>query len=97
MLKAIGFPSGTVLTLMLVEFVALGFLGGAFGTYGAKLVYTFVSMTEVTQGLLVGFGVNGRTAATCLGASAVVGVLAGGLPAFRSARLSVVDGLRKVW
>ena len=96
-LKAIGFSSGMVLTLMLIEFVTLGLIGGALGTYGAKLVYRFVNMTEVTQGFLVAFGVNTKTAATCLAAAIVVGFLAGGLPALRSARLSVVDGLRKVW
>jgi putative ABC transport system permease protein len=96
-LKAIGFTSGTILTLMLIEFVTLGFLGGVLGTFGAKLVYKFVNMTEVTQGFLVAFGVNTKTAVTCLIAAVLVGFLAGGLPALRSARLSVVDGLRKVW
>jgi putative ABC transport system permease protein len=96
-LKAIGFTSGTILTLMLIEFMILGLLGGALGTFGAKLVYSMVNMTEATQGFLVAFGVNGKTVATCLTAALVVGFLAGGLPALRSARLSVVDGLRKVW
>jgi putative ABC transport system permease protein len=96
-LKAIGFTRGMILTLMLIEFVTLGLLGGALGTFGAKAVYNFVNMTEVTQGFLVAFGVNTETVLTCLGAAAAVGLLAGGLPAMRSARLSVVDGLRKVW
>ncbi|HUP46878.1 MAG TPA: FtsX-like permease family protein [Thermoanaerobaculia bacterium] len=96
-LKAIGFTSGTILTLMLIEFVTLGLIGGALGTFGAKAVYKVVNMTEVTQGFLVNFGVNAETAAICLAAAVVVGFLAGGLPALRSARLSVVDGLRKVW
>lgn len=96
-LKAIGFTSGTILTLMLVEFVTLGFLGGALGTLGAKLIYKMVNMTEITQGFLVNFGVNAKTAITCLAGAVIVGFLAGGLPALRSARLSVVDGLRKVW
>lgn len=96
-LKAIGFTSGTILTLMLVEFVTLGFLGGALGTLGAHLTYKVVNMTELTQGFLVAFGVNAKTAITCLIAAVIVGFLAGGLPALRSARLSVVDGLRKVW
>jgi putative ABC transport system permease protein len=96
-LKAIGFTSGMILTLMLVEFVTLGLIGGALGTFGAKVVYRFVNMTEVTQGFLVAFGVNGETIVTCLIAAVIVGFLAGGLPALRSARLSVVDGLRKVW
>jgi putative ABC transport system permease protein len=96
-LKAIGFTSGMVLTLMLIEFVTLGVIGGALGTLGARVLYRFVNMTEVTQGFLVNFGVNNRTTMTCLGVAVVVGFLAGGLPALRSARLSVVDGLRKVW
>ena len=96
-LKAIGFTRGMVLTLMLVEFISLGLLGGALGTFGAKVIYKFINMTEVTQGFLVNFGVNGETLLTCLAAAAIVGLLAGGLPAMRSARLSVVDGLRKVW
>jgi len=96
-LKAIGFTSRTILTLMLVEFVTLGFLGGALGTFGAKLIYKMVNMTEITQGFLVNFGVNAKTAITCLAGAVIVGFLAGGLPALRSARLSVVDGLRKVW
>lgn len=96
-LKAIGFTSGTILTLMLIEFVTLGFIGGALGTFGAKAFYSVVNMTEVTQGFLVAFGVNTKTVITCLIAAIIVGFLAGGLPALRSARLSVVDGLRKVW
>lgn len=96
-MKAIGYPSQLILRLMLIEFVILGFLGGALGTFGAKVIYKFVNMTEVTQGFLVAFGVNGKTIATCLAAAAIVGLLAGGMPAYRSARLSVVDGLRKVW
>lgn len=96
-LKAIGFTRGMILTLMLIEFVTLGLLGGALGTLGAKFIYRFVNMTEVTQGFLVAFGVNTETVLTCLAAAAIVGLLAGGLPALRSARLSVVDGLRKVW
>ncbi|MEO8381555.1 MAG: FtsX-like permease family protein [Acidobacteriota bacterium] len=96
-LKAIGFRSGTILKLMLIEFVTLGFLGGALGTFGAKFIYRFVNMTEITQGFLVAFGVNTKTIVTCLTAAVIVGFLAGGLPALRSARLSVVDGLRKVW
>jgi putative ABC transport system permease protein len=96
-LKAIGFTRGMILTLMLVEFVTLGLLGGALGTFGANVFYRFINMTEVTQGFLIAFGVNAQTMLTCLAAAAVVGLLAGGLPAMRSARLSVVDGLRKVW
>jgi putative ABC transport system permease protein len=96
-LKAIGFTRGMILTLMLIEFVTLGLLGGLLGTLAAKAVYRVVNMTRVTQGFLVNFGVNTETLITCVIAALVVGFLAGGLPALRSANLSVVDGLRKVW
>lgn len=95
-LKAIGYPRQTILVLMLTEFVLLALCGGVVGAFGAKLFYKGLDMTALTQGFLVNFGVNTATLATCIGASLVVGFLAGGLPAMRSANLSVVDGLRKV-
>jgi putative ABC transport system permease protein len=95
-LKAIGYSRGLILTLMLTEFVLLALIGGAFGVVGAKVTYLFVNMTAVTQGFLVNFRVAPGTMAICMSVALVVGLLAGGLPALRSANLSVVDGLRKV-
>lgn len=95
-LKAIGFQKGKILGLMLTEFVLLSILGGLIGVLGAKFLYMFVDMAAVTSGFLLNFGVNNQTVATCIGVSILVGLLAGGLPALRSANLQVVDGLRKV-
>lgn len=95
-LKAIGFPKGLVLTLMLVEFALLALIGGLVGAFGSKIFYSFVNMTEVTQGFLVSFSVNAQTISIVIGAALLVGLIAGGLPAIRSANLRVVDGLRKV-
>jgi putative ABC transport system permease protein len=95
-LKAIGFPRGLVLTLMLTEFTLLTLFGGLVGVLGGKLVYQFVNMTKLTQGFLVNFSLYPQAIITCLVASLAVGLLAGGWPAMRSANMSVVDGLRKV-
>lgn len=95
-LKAIGFPRGLVLTLMLTEFTFLTLFGGVAGVLGGKLVYRFVNMTKLTQGFLVNFSLYPHAIITCLVTSLVVGLLAGGWPAMRSANMSVVDGLRKV-
>jgi len=95
-LKAIGFSRRLVLTLMLVEFTLLTLIGGVIGVIIGKIVFHFVNMTKVTQGFLVNFTLFPASMATCIAASLVVGLLAGGWPAMRSANMSVVDGLRRV-
>ena len=95
-LKAIGFSRRLVLTLMLVEFTLLTLIGGVIGVIIGKIVFHFVNMTKVTQGFLVNFTLFPASMATCIAASLVVGLLAGGWPAMRSANMSVVDGLRTV-
>ncbi len=95
-LKAIGFRRGLILTLMLIEFVTLALVGGLVGAVGAKLAYQAIDMGKLTQGFLVGFSVTPQTMVTCIVASVLVGLLAGGFPAWRSANTSVVNGLRKI-
>jgi putative ABC transport system permease protein len=95
-LKAIGFSRRLVLTLMLVEFTLLTLIGAVIGVISGKIVFHFVNMTKVTQGFLVNFTLFPASMATCIAASLVVGLLAGGWPATRSANMSVVDGLRRV-
>lgn len=95
-LKAIGFPKNLVLTLMLAEFMALSILGGGIGTVAATVVYQYLDMTQITRGFLVNFGVNPMTVVACMATAVLVGLIAGGLPAYRSTNISVVEGLRKV-
>ena len=95
-LKAIGFQRGLILTLLLVEFGLLTLVGGALGTIGGRALFNFVNMTQMTQGFLVNFTFYKEVIFTCLAAAAAVGLLAGGWPALSAARMSVVDGLRRV-
>ena len=95
-LKAIGFPRGLVLSLMLIEFALLTLIGGAVGMIAGSVIYRFVNMAEVTQGFLINFHLYRDSMIACLVASLGVGLLAGGWPAMRSANMSVVDGLRRV-
>jgi hypothetical protein len=53
-------------------------------------------MTKLTQGFLVNFTIYGSVIGICLGLAAIVGLLAGGLPAYRATSTSVVNGLRRV-
>jgi putative ABC transport system permease protein len=95
-LKAIGFSRRLVLTLMLIEFTTLTLIGGIVGVVAGKLAYNVVNMTKVTQGFLVNFTLFPNSIITCVVASLIVGIVAGGFPAMRSANMSVVDGLRRV-
>lgn len=95
-LKAIGFPRGLVLTLMLIEFSLLTLTGAAIGVLGGRMVFSAINMTKLTQGFLVNFTIYPSVIVTCLFAAALVGLLAGGWPALRSANMRVVDGLRRV-
>ncbi len=95
-LKAIGFESGLVLRLMLIEFALLTLIGGTLGVLGGRLLFSFVNMAKVTQGFLINFTIYPRAMAICIAVAGVVGILAGGLPAFRATRVRVVDGMRRV-
>jgi putative ABC transport system permease protein len=95
-LKAIGFQPRLILALMLTEFASLTLLGGLIGIGGAVMFYRAVDAGAATQGLLENFHIDPQTIAICVVLAAFVGVIAGGLPAIRASRLSVVDGLRRV-
>jgi ABC-type antimicrobial peptide transport system permease subunit len=76
--------------------MALSILGGGIGTVAATVVYQYLDMTQITRGFLVNFGVNPMTVVACMATAVLVGLIAGGLPAYRSTNISVVEGLRKV-
>jgi putative ABC transport system permease protein len=95
-LKAIGFEKRQVLGLMLTEFVLLAIVGGALGSVGARMIFSVVSMADLSGGFIGHFSIHPQTIAICLGLAALTGLVAGGLPAMRAANLSVVNGLRRV-
>ena len=95
-LKAIGYQKGLLLTLMLIEFMSVTLIGGLAGSLFAKGVFSVVNMAKATSGFLPSFGVPPSVVAIAAVASALVGLMSGGVPAMRSTRMSVVDGLRRV-
>ena len=56
----------------------------------------WVDLAKYSGGFLSFFYVPWSTALMGMGASLVIGVASGLVPAIRASRLSVVDGLRKV-
>lgn len=95
-MKALGFRPGIVLALVLSESVLIALLGGALAVVAAKVIYQFVGLGELLAIFLQNFRINTGTMVLALGASALIGLVSGGIPAWNAARISIVDGLRKI-
>lgn len=95
-LKAIGFNRQLILFLVLAEAMIVAGIGGLLGTFGCKLLFDTVDLSKFTAGLLPFFYIPWMTAILGLVVSLLLGFVSGFVPALRAARLSVIDGLRKV-
>lgn len=95
-MKALGFRPGMILSLMLSEAVLIALLGGVLAVLAAKVFYQFVGMGEVLALFLQNFRIGASTIAIALIASALIGLVSGGIPAWNAARIKIVDGLRRV-
>lgn len=96
-LRAMGFKSGRVVMLVLVESVAIGLASAVLGVLVAPPLVKGFALAVGPQmgGLPKNFM---RESTLLLGGLAALGVslLAGAIPALRAIRISVADGLRKV-
>ena len=95
-MKALGFRPGMILTLMLSEAVLIALLGGVLAAVAAKVIFQFVGLGDVLALFLQNFKIGTGTIAIALGASALIGLVSGGIPAWNAARIRIVDGLRRV-
>ncbi len=95
-LKAIGFGKQLVIFLVLAEAVLVSGIGGVVGALGCKLLCDVVDVAQFSGGFLPLFYVPWSTALLGLAVSLLIGFASGFIPAIIAARLSVVDGLRKV-
>jgi putative ABC transport system permease protein len=93
-LKALGFSNGFVGMLIFGESIGIALVGGALG-----IVLTFPlasAFADAMGSLFPIFFVSEDTVLMQIAAATVVGVVAAALPAWRSARVRIVDGLRAV-
>ncbi len=93
-LKALGFSNGFVALLILGESLGIALIGGLAG-----IALTFPvahAFAEAMGTLFPIFFVSEETVAMQLGAAVMVGVVAAALPAWNTARVRIVDGLRSI-
>ena len=98
-LKTLGFSGGVVMTLVIMEALALGVIGGAVGiglaqaTVGYMTQFPFMGFL---LGNLSGLSVSPLVAAITFSAAAGLGAAAGFVPAFGAYRAPITDMLRRV-
>jgi len=93
-LKALGFGGGFVAALIFAESTAIALVGGVLGV---ALTFPLADAFGATVGsLLPSVAVRGETVALQMAAALLVGLVAASLPAWRAARMRIVDGLRAV-
>jgi putative ABC transport system permease protein len=98
-MRALGFRAIHVLMIVLFETVLLSLIGGALGVaLAVPLVHGMVSVLKHTPvaPFTYNFRVTGATLVFAFLVSVAIGVFSGVVPAIRSARIKVVDGLRQV-
>lgn len=91
-LKAIGFSHGQVLGMVLGESCAMSMLGGL---VGLAVAFVLISSGDPTGGAFPMFFFPPRDIAIGVGLTAVLGIVAGMLPALQALRLRAADALRR--
>src|SRR5436190_2754987 len=93
-MRTLGFQSGTIFALIAGEGLMMAVAGGLVGAVLARVV---VNPDLLQMGAFIpAFGVNNTNLAMGLALSAVIGALAGLIPATMASRLRIVDALRRV-
>jgi putative ABC transport system permease protein len=99
-MRTLGFGRGHILGFILSEAVLMSLLGGLLGVLLAKFFFipALVAAGNKTSISiwLINFRVTPETLLLAFAVSVGVGVLAGFVPAIRSSRSNIVDGLRQV-
>ena len=95
-LRSIGFPSGTILYVILGESLLLALIGGALGCGAAYLIFKIVTVDASAVGPLANVHVSLETVAETLMLAAVLGIVSAFLPAYSAIRHNIIDALRLV-
>ena len=94
-MRTLGFPAQTIFVFVALEALLMAVVGGLLGAGLARLLVNGQRL-GISGGFIPDFGVTTTSALVGLGLSAVIGIVAGLVPAFMAARLKIVDALRRV-
>ena len=98
-IRALGFRQRQVLALVLSEAMVLALLGGLVGVL-FSIPFTHMLVEGMKHSPVAPFAYNihisAATLLTAFVAAVAIGIVSGFVPAIRSARVSIVDGLRQV-
>jgi ABC-type lipoprotein release transport system permease subunit len=96
-LRALGFSRRSILAAFVLESLLLGLLGGIVGVFAASFMQLITISTMNWQSfaeLAFSFSLTGAIILKSLVFALCMGLVGGVLPAFRAARMSIVDALR---
>jgi putative ABC transport system permease protein len=101
-LKSLGFRRRPILLALLAESMAQALVGGVLGAGGAYVILGALAAAGKTGytaflGPLGGFAMSPAVLAQGIGVSALIGLVAGLVPAWNGARLPVVQALRQIF
>lgn len=97
-LRALGFRRSAVLMAFLGESLLLSLVGGIMGLMGAALMQTVQVSTvnfQTFAELAFRFTLTADIAVQALGFALIMGLVGGFVPAWRAARMNIIDGLRQ--
>ncbi len=98
-LKTLGFPSGLVMALILIEALLLGVMGGALGLlFAGGAIHALPSVPYIGDVVrqFPGLGLSPKIVSYGLGVALLLGLLAGFVPALLAYRARITDVLRQV-
>jgi ABC-type antimicrobial peptide transport system permease subunit len=96
-LRALGFGRRSILLAFLLESVLLGLAGGLLGLFFASFMQLITISTmnwQTFSELAFAFTLNARIIWQSLLFSVIMGFVGGVLPAFRAARMNIIEALR---
>lgn len=96
-LRSLGFQRRSILTAFLAESLLLGFIGGCAGLFFASFLQLVTVSTmnfQTFSELAFSFSLTGEIILQSMGFSLIMGFVGGVLPAFRAARMNIVEALR---